>query len=139
MILKIKLDEGAFMPVRAHASDAGMDIRTPYDVNVYAEQSVTVSTGVHMEIPHGYVGIVKAKSGLSVKYGIETGAGVVDSGYTGEINVKLLNLSERLHTFRKGDKIAQILIVPVELPALVQVDDLEETERGDNGFGSTGR
>lgn len=141
--MRIKLDEGAFMPERAHKDDAGYDIFTPKDfvlhgmVSNSAGMSV-VDTGVHVEIPQGYVGILKSKSGLNVNCNI-TGTGVIDSGYTGSIKVKLYNHGVEDHRFKKGDKIIQLVIYPIYTPDLEIVDELDDTERGNNGFGSTGR
>lgn len=145
MKLRIKLDEGAKMPTRAHATDAGLDIYTPESIILYAGNSVEVDTGVHIEIPKGYCGLLKSKSGLNVRHGI-TGEGVIDHGYTGSIAVKLYNNSrdEKMHFFEKGDKLIQLLIVPIETPELELVESVqelygEETDRGDNGFGSSGK
>ncbi len=143
--LKIYLEEGAKMPTRAHATDAGLDIYTPESIVLYAGNSVEVDTGVHIEIPVGYCGLLKSKSGLNVRHGI-TGEGVIDHGYTGSIAVKLYNNSrdEKMHFFEKGDKLIQLLIVPIETPELELVESVqelygEETDRGDNGFGSSGK
>lgn len=136
--MRIILDEGAFMPERAHELDAGYDLRTPMNLEVWPMESVTVSTGVHMEIPKGYVGFLKSKSGLNVKHDL-TGEGVVDAGYCGSIVVKLYNHGDKVYKFRRGDKIIQIVLLPVYTPELEVVDEFENTERGSNGFGSTGR
>ena len=138
MTIKVKLDEGAFAPTTAHAADAGYDIRTPIDFWVVSGHHATVDTGVHIQIPEGYVGFLKSKSGLNVKHSI-TGEGVIDSGYTGSIQVKLYNHSPQSKYFERGDKIIQIVLLPIIKPDMVIVDSLEETERGDGGFGSTGR
>lgn len=137
MEIKVKLDEGAFMPEKAHDADAGFDLRTPDDEYIGPRGSLVIDTGVHMAFPKGYVGFLKSKSGLNVKYGLR-GEGVIDSGYTGAIIVKLYNDSEHLHSFNRGDKVIQIVILPIPEVELKQVDSLEDTERGDNGFGSTG-
>lgn len=138
--LKVKLDEGAFMPEKAHPSDAGYDIRTP--IGFLLDKKATVDTGVHMLIPDGYVGMLKAKSGLNVRFDI-VGEGVVDAGYTGSIKVKLYDLDyhdqKSAYYFERGDKIIQLVIVPIPETETELVDSFEETERGDNGFGSTGR
>lgn len=138
MDIKVVLDDGAYMPEKAHNVDAGFDIRTPIDFDVFREY--TVDTGVHIEIPEGYVGFLKSKSGLNVKEGILT-EGVIDSGYTGSIRVKLYHNSQfiKKKSFKAGDKITQLVILPIPEVNLIQVDKLEDTERGDNGFGSTGR
>lgn len=147
--MKVKLDDGAFLPERAHESDAGYDLRTPIDAFVGATKtdhffkqtrigSATIDTGIHVEIPKGYVGFLKAKSGLNVNHGI-IGEGVIDAGYTGSIKVKLYNLSDRGYEFKRGDKIIQLVILPILTPELEQVDSLKETDRGSNGFGSSGK
>lgn len=142
--MKIMLDKGAKMPTRAHPYDAGLDLYAPEDVGMYytitpCGGSVTIDTGVHVEIPEGCVGLIKAKSGLNVKHGL-TCTGVIDAHYTGSIAVKLYNHHNCLrYDVRPGDKIAQLVIVPCLLPELELVESLEETDRGDGGFGSTGR
>lgn len=139
MKIKIKLDEGAFAPESAHTADAGYDLRTPIDFRIPVGGYAIVDTGVHIQIPEGYVGFLKSKSGLNVRDHI-TGEGVIDSGYTGSIVVKLYhNANYGGKQFRRGDKIIQIVLLPIFKPELEIVDSLEETERGDGGFGSTGR
>lgn len=138
MKLKIKLDTGAKMPTRAHSTDAGLDIYARQTASIMARSSTNFDTGVHIEIPNGYVGFLKSKSGLNVKYGI-TSEGVIDAGYTGSIVVKLYNNDAYPYIVREGDKISQLVILPIITPDLEQVDELENTERGDNGFGSSGR
>lgn len=138
MKINIMLDEGAFMPVKAHDADAGFDIKTPINITLLAEHYISVDTGVHIEIPYGYVGFLKAKSGLNVKYNI-VGEGVIDSGYTGSIVVKLYNNGRYQHDFKRGDKIIQLVILPIPYVELELTDSFEETDRGNNGFGSTGR
>lgn len=132
------LDEGAYPPVRAHETDAGADIRTPVAFELPPWSGVTVHTGVHIQLPDGTVGILKSKSGLNVRSGI-TGEGVIDEGYTGEIVVKLYNNTDTGYLFDAGDKVIQMLVMPVLYPKMVQVDMVEGGERGDSGFGSTGR
>lgn len=136
--MKIKLDPWAIMPTRAHDTDAGLDLYAPYSGRVSAGDSAIFKTGVHVQLPPGTAGMLKSKSGLNVKHGI-TSEGVIDVGYTGEIVVKLYNNGEKDYFLRKGDKISQLVIVPVVIPSLEVVDELEDTERGDGGFGSTGR
>ena len=136
--MKVMLDDGAYMPVRAHKADAGLDLRSPIGFTLKAKSAVKIDSGVHVEVPAGCVGFLKAKSGLNVKYGI-TSTGVIDAGYTGSIIVRLYNQGNEDVTFYRGDKITQLVIVPVVYQDLIQVDDLDETERGDGGFGSTGR
>lgn len=136
--MKIKLDEGAYMPERAHTTDAGADLRTPHDVTVMPKDSVVIDTGVHIELPLNTVGMLKSKSGLNVKHGI-TSEGVIDVGYTGSIRCKLYNHSDKPCELKAGDKITQLVIMPILTPNFELVDELEETERGNGGFGSTGR
>ena len=138
--MKIILDVGAYMPTYAHDADAGMDLRTPVAFIVPAHGSYTVDTGVHIQIPVGQVGFIKSKSGLNVKGGL-TATGVVDSGFSGSIRVKLYNHSDEDYMFSRGDKITQLVLLYIAKPenGFEVVDHFEETERGDNGFGSTGR
>ena len=136
--MKIKLDPGAYMPERAHSLDAGLDLRAPHEMRLYRYSSATIDPGVHVEIPEGYVGFLKSNSGLNVRHGI-TSEGVIDAGYTGSIVVKLYNHSGQYYRVNKGDKISQLVILPILRPEMELVSDLEATERGDNGFGSTGR
>lgn len=136
--MRVVLDDGAFMPTRAHELDAGLDLYSPIATTLWRCGSVTIDTGVHVEIPAGYVGLIKSKSGLNVKHGI-TSEGVIDAGYTGSVAVKLYNHGEKSVDISRGEKISQLVIIPVLLPELEEVDALEETERGDGGFGSTGK
>ena len=136
--MKVKLDENAFMPTRAYETDAGLDILSPIDAVVEAWGSVTIDTGVHIELPNQTVGFLKSKSGLNVKHGI-TSEGVIDVGYTGSIAVKLYNHTNKDYVVRRGDKISQLVILPILTPQLELAIELESTARGDGGFGSTGR
>ena len=135
--MKIKLEKWAYMPERAYPTDAGADLRTPHDVIVMPHGSAVVDTGVAIELPPNSVGMLKSKSGLNVKHGI-TSEGVIDVGYTGNIVVKLYNHSDKPYGFKAGDKISQLVIMPILTPTFEQVDSLEDTERGNQGFGSTG-
>lgn len=135
--IPVVLDEGAYMPVRAHEPDAGADLFSPCSVTVYPGESVVIDTGVHMAIPYGYAGFIKSKSGLNVKHGILS-EGVVDAGYTGSIRVKLYNHGHEAYTVPEGSKISQIVILPVMLCGFCRAESLGETDRGDGGFGSTG-
>lgn len=135
--IKIMLDEGAKAPTRAHEDDAGLDIYAMESGCVPAWTCRAFRTGLHVEIPHGYVGILFAKSGLNVNHGI-TSTGVIDSGYTGEIIVNLHGNGKN-YTVKKGDKISQLVILPIVTPTVEVVESFEKTDRGDNGFGSTGR
>lgn len=137
--MKIKLDKGAYMPVRGYETDGGLDLRTPVAFAIKAGGSATIDTGTHVFIERGFVGKLESKSGLNVKHGI-TSTGVIDAGYTGSIVAKLYNHGKKKVKFKAGDKITQLVIYPVFIPNDLQVvDEFEQTERGDNGFGSTGR
>lgn len=138
--MKVKLDDGAFMPERAHFTDAGLDLFSPADYTIYGYggKSVVIDTGVHVQLPHGTVGMLKSKSGLNVKHGLVS-EGVIDEGYTGAIKVKLYNQSGEDYHVRRGDKISQLVVMPVEYVDLELVDELDASDRGDGGFGSTGR
>ena len=136
--MKIMLDEGAKMPTRAHPWDAGLDLYAMEDGYIRCNQGKTFDTGAHIAIPEGCVGFVKSKSGLMVNHGIVTD-GTIDSHYTGPIKVCLFNHGTSSYEVKAGDKIAQLVIVPCLLPELELVGSLEETDRGDCGFGSTGR
>lgn len=136
--MEIILDEGAYMPSRGHKTDAGLDLRTPKAVIVPAYGSVTVDTGVHVALPHGCAGLLVSKSGLNVKHDI-TSTGLIDEGYTGSIVVKIYNHGGEDYVFEAGDKVTQLVVLPVVCEPLEQVAAFNRTERGDNGFGSTGR
>ncbi len=156
--MRIKLDNGAFMPERAHDTDAGLDLRSKETKVVPAGGSAVFDTGVHVELPSfryeewmfidgqfvsesnktPTAGFLKSKSGLNVKHNI-TSDGVIDMGYTGSIVVKLYNHGAEDYEVHRGDKISQLVIIPVLTPEIKVVDELEDTDRGSNGFGSTGR
>lgn len=156
--MNIKLDPGAYMPKRAYELDAGYDLQSRETKVVPAGGSAVFDTGVHVELPteielceelyyhvyqtHKFVckttGFIKSKSGMNFKHNI-TSEGVIDAGYTGSIHVKLYNHGNNDYMVNKGDKIAQLVILPVITPELHLVNELHETERGDSGFGSTGR
>lgn len=136
--MNVYLDGGAYVPRRAHTTDAGIDLRSMEDMTVPSHGSAVFRTGVHVELPHGTAGLLVSKSGLNVKRGI-TSTGLIDEGYTGEIMVKLYNNSDSDYFVRAGDKISQLVVIPVMYGDVQEVDGLtEDTERGDNGFGSTG-
>lgn len=136
--MNIILDNGAFKPEFAHKTDAGADLRSPVYAVVPARGNTVIDTGVHVEIPEGYVGILKSKSGLNVKHDL-IGTGTIDSGYSGSIRVKLYNLGDTDYQVFRGDKIIQMVILPCGYCEFTQVEKFAETERGDGGFGSTGR
>ncbi len=136
--VRVKLDRGAYLPDRAHDTDAGADIRTPRGINIPARGCATVRTGVHVELPPGTVGMLKSKSGLNVNRGI-IGEGVIDEGYDGEIVVKLYNMGDECATLAEGSKIIQLVILPVAYPTYLEADSIGGGPRGASGFGSTGK
>lgn len=133
-----KLDPGATVPSFAYKGDAGMDLYSIEEIELSSGERASVRTGIAMAIPKGYVGLVWDKSGLSHKKGLKTLGGVIDTGFRGECKVGIVNLSAEDIKINKGDKIAQILIQSIEQPDVEEVDALEETERSDKGFGSSG-
>lgn len=139
-IFDVVLDEGARLPEKAHASDAGFDLFSRDDVIIKAKSFALFDIGVHINIKEGYVGFLKSKSGLNVKHSIVS-EGVIDAGYTGPIIVKLYNHGTENYIVKKGDKISQIVFLAIPEITLnaVKSDELETTERGDKGFGSSGR
>lgn len=137
MYLKVKLENGAFSPERAHPMDAGLDLKTPYSFDLYPGEHKDIDTGVHVEVPDGYVGQIASKSGLMLK-GV-TSRGTIDSSYRGSVHAVLFNASKQIVSFEVGDKITQLVIVPCAVCDVKVVDKLSETDRGDAGFGSTGR
>ncbi len=133
-----KRDPGAIIPERAHPTDAGADLFSIETVVLVPGERRAIKTGIALAIPDGYVGLVWDKSGRAVKEGLTTLAGVIDSAYRGELQVVLLNVSDDSVTVQAGEKIAQLLIQKIETPTITVVESLEETHRGEGGFGSTG-
>lgn len=137
MELLVKLDEGATMPVRAHGNDVGFDLFSREGAIIWPGYPVTFDTGVHILIPPGYAGEVDTKSSFLMQ-DLMT-AGIVDPDYTGSIRVRLFNLGHRIIEIKPKQKIAQLVIKSVITPELTLTEDLGSTERGDGGFGSTGK
>ena len=142
MKLQIVCADKRLMPTRAHATDAGLDLRCAHKLGVILlpGQRELVNTGVAVNIPPGYVGLVHPRSGHAHKYGItvNNAPGTIDAGYTGTIKVNLINHGQDAVSIEYGDRIAQLLIQRVELPELEIVDSLDTTTRGTAGHGSTG-
>lgn len=141
--MKVTLDKGAYMPTKAHDEDAGYDLYLPdredaAPVMLPDGKTVVIDTGVHIALPKGYAAVCINKSGLSVNHGIESVLGLIDSGYTGAIKVKLRNTSNKPYIFDAGNKISQLVIFPISADTLELTDTLDETDRGGGGFGSTG-
>lgn len=140
MILKIKkLHPDAKLPVFAHPGDAGMDIYAIEDTEVLPGQVVKIRSGLAMEIPYGFVGLCWTRSGLANTHKIKVSSGVIDSGYRGEVLLGIINFGTEAYTFKKGEKVLQMLIQKVEQPEIVEAEELTETSRGEGGFGSTGK
>lgn len=144
MILALKLDAGAFKPTKAHATDAGFDLYLKENLIIKRTQScLTIDTGVHILIPAGYVGLVQPRSSISKK-AFQIHTGVIDAGYTGSIKINIQWIDKKcnqnlFHTFERGERIAQLVIVPIPEIELQEVTELPQTDRGSNGFGSSGR
>ena len=136
--MKIKLDKGAKMPTKAYNTDAGFDIYSREDKVIPAGGSAIFDTGVHIDLPMCTVGMLKSKSGLNVKHNI-TSEGVIDYGYSGSIVAKLYNHGDTYYKVKKGDKITQLVVMPIVPVDLELVDELVGGERGENGFGSSGK
>lgn len=135
------VEEGGFEPVKGHFNDAGMDLRTPEDVVIHPHSSAVIDTRVVAEIPVGFYGKLESKSGLHVKHDIVCLGGVIDSDYRGHVMVKLFNMGDNLFKFKAGEKIVQMIIQPCVLEEWQRVEDasvFSDTERGEDGFGSTG-
>ena len=135
-----KIHTDATLPSYAHASDAGMDVRSVEDVTVPAKGRVLVHTGLVMLLPPMYEAQVRPRSGLALKYGITVlnTPGTIDSGYRGEVGVILANFGDSDFQVKKGDKVAQIVVAPVVQAEIEEVSEIDETDRGAGGFGSTG-
>lgn len=133
-----KINPEAKIPTYANKDDAGMDLYSVEDLIVEPGKILACGTGIAVAIPVGYVGLIWDKSGVAFRGGIKTMGGVIDSNYRGEIKVILTNLSDKEYMIKKGDKIAQMLIQKVESPDMEEVDALDDTERGEGRFGSTG-
>ena len=138
MIKTKRLTSTATIPTRGSEQAAGLDLYADGDFVVKAGTHAIIPTGVAVAIPDGHCGQVWPRSGVSVRYGVDVLAGVIDSDYTGEIKVVL---QAGAHDFEigQGDRIAQLLIVPVSMLQCIEVDSLDDTERGAGGFGSTGK
>lgn len=137
--MNIYVEKGAHVPERAHKTDAWLDIKARDNKLVKAHGGAFLHTGLHVQLPHGTAGLLVSKSGLNVNHGI-TSTGLIDEGYTGEILVKLYNHSDESYLVHAGDKISQLVIIPVLYEDINLCDSLDEnTERGDKGFGSSGK
>ena len=138
MELKIKrIHPEAKLPSYGHKGDAGLDLFSCADYVLGAGEVKAIQTGIKVAIPRGYVGLIWDKSGISLK-GVHKLAGVVDAGYRGEVQVVMINLGNTPYEIKKGMKIAQMLVQPISEVEVIEAEDLDDTLRGEDGFGSTG-
>lgn len=139
--MRIKILDKNCVPKKAHSIDAGYDLKSRVYVSVFPQDTEFIPTGVCVEIPVGFVGLLFPRSSISkTPLRMANSVGVIDAGFTGEIQVPLYNTSEvEIRDIEQYDKIAQLVIVPLADVSLEIVDELDDTERGVNGFGSTGR
>ena len=133
-----KLDAKATLPTRAHADDAGLDLYALEDMELSPGQGGLARTGIAVAVPAGHAGLVCDRSSLA-RRGLKTAGGVIDAGYRGEVGVMLWNISRKPQALKRGERVAQLLVVPIAVPEPVETDDLGETARGLGGFGSTGK
>ena len=144
MILALKLDAGAYKPTKAHATDAGFDLYLKENLIIKRSKKIQIiDTGVHILIPAGYVGLIQPRSSMTQKQFL-CHTGVIDAGYTGSIRIALQWLDDKcnqamFYTFERGERIAQLVIVPIPEIELQEVTELPQTDRGSNGFGSSGK
>lgn len=139
MEIKIQLDEGAKMPFKKRLTDAGYDLFATEDITIPGLKSAVIDTGVHIAIPDGYYGDIRSRSGLNINSSVLVGDGTIDSGYTGSIKVKLYNHAYLPYKVSKGDRICQLVFAKYKNYDFTEVETLEETDRGSNGFGSSGK
>lgn len=130
----------ATLPTKAHAGDLGYDLYAADQVNLWGGETKLIPTGIAIQFPEGYGGLIRDRSSVSTKQKLFNVAGVIDNGYTGEIKVALFNSTEELRTIYRGDKIAQLILIPTVDFAVEEVTEITSSDgRGDNGFGSTGK
>ena len=134
-----KLSPDAQIPTLATAGSAGYDLYSPIDCTVPSNGQTLIPTGLAFSIPSGHYGQVSSRSSLSLRFQIEVGAGVIDESYRGNVGVLLRNHSKTDYPIKKGDRIAQLILHKISTPSIVEVDELDQTERGSGGFGSTGK
>ena len=142
MVLKIKMQKTSDLPTPgyAHNGDSGVDLYAAEEFTLEPMERKLIPTGLKLEIPHGYEGQVRPKSGLAINHGIShaNAVGTIDSSYRGEIKVPLINFSDKSYKVEKGKKIGQIIFTKVEEAIFEEVEELGQTTRNDSGFGSTG-
>ena len=137
----LKLDVDLPTPSHSHPGDGGTDLYSRIDTVLEPRERQMVPTGIAVAVPEGYAGLVVPRSGLAARHGIGVvnGPGLLDSGYRGEVNVILVNHGSEAFTINRGDRIAQLVVVPVVVQEFVEVDELPPSPRGEGGIGSTGR
>tara|TARA_Y100000034_G_C6572766_1_gene248288 strand:+ start:61 stop:486 length:426 start_codon:yes stop_codon:yes gene_type:complete len=133
-----KLDKELETPIYAAENDAAFDLRSKVNIEMQPGEKVIVPSGLAIEIPPGFVGNIRGRSGLAAKHSINTMAGIIDAGYRGEIGVVMINHSNEVFKIERNMRIAQMLIMPIVQAKLTVVDELTDTSRGEGGFGSTG-
>lgn len=134
-----KLHPDAKLPVRAHEGDAGLDLFSTGGFVIGPGERVSVPTGIAIAVPLGHVGLIMDRSGLAAKHGITTLGGVIDSNYRGEWGIIMLNTSDTAYEVMPGERVAQVLVIPIVLPEVCEVSELDDTIRGEGRFGSTGK
>lgn len=134
----VRLDSKATLPTRAHPEDAGLDLYSCEPLHLGPGFGTVIRTGIALEIPQGHVGMIADRSSLGKK-GLKTAGGIIDAGYRGEIGVIVWNISKEEIQLEAGQRVAQLLILPISTPEPFQVDELSDTPRGAGGFGSTGQ
>jgi dUTP pyrophosphatase len=136
-----RLDRELPAPRRSHPGDAGLDLYARVDVRLEPGERALVPTGIAVAIPEGHAGFVVPRSGLAVRdgVGVVNGPGLVDAGYRGELKVILINHGQDAVQLARGDRIAQLVVVPVSMTDFLEVESLPDSQRGSGGFGSTGR
>jgi len=132
------VNPAAILPTRAHPDDAGLDLYNLEDFQLEPGQGKAVKTGIALAVPGGHVGLVADRSSLG-KRGLKTAGGVIDAGYRGEIHIVLWNISSEIFELKRGERLAQLLLIPISTPAVEEVTSLDETARGAKGFGSSGK
>lgn len=138
MVLKVECENSYYRPSYSSDGAAGLDLKSIEDVEIGVGCSELIATGIRVEIPRGYYGAIRGRSGLAAKYGLIPFHGTIDEDYRGEIKVLIFNYGKKPYWIRAGDRIAQMIIQPYSRVEIKEVNFLEETERGTKGFGSTG-
>jgi dUTP pyrophosphatase len=133
-----RVSPDATLPTRAHPDDAGLDLYNLEDFRMAPGEGKMIKTGIALAIPGGFVGLVADRSSLA-KRGLKTAGGVIDAGYRGEIHIVMWNVSKEVFELKKGERLAQLMIIPIATPAVVEVQELDDTARGAKGFGSSGK